>query len=111
MRRINPSKTAIAAGSVVGLWHLCWVTLVGIGWAKPVMDFVLRLHFIELKYDLAAYSTTTAISLVLLTFTIGALFGLLFALVWNWLTFETAPTWERDSKNVASAAAVSLDHS
>lgn len=107
MRHINPSKAAIAAGSVVGLWHLMWVTLVGIGWAKPVMDFILRLHFIELKYELAAYSTTTAITLVLLTFTIGALFGLAFALIWNWLTFESVPTWAKDSKLLGSSAAMS----
>jgi hypothetical protein len=44
MRHINPGKAAIAVGSVVGLWHLIWVTLVGI-----------------------------------------------FALVWNWLSAESAP--------------------
>lgn len=107
MRHINPTKAAIAVGSVVGLWHLMWVTLVGIGWAKPVMDFILQLHFIQLKYELAAYSTTTAMTLVLLTFTIGALFGLIFALIWNWLTFETAPDWARDSKAVGQHKAVS----
>jgi hypothetical protein len=103
MRHINPSRAAIAVGSVVGLWHLVWVTLVGIGWAKPVMDFILRLHFIDLNYTLAPYSTATAASLVLLTFTIGALFGLIFALVWNWLSTESAPAWARDSKRPAPA--------
>jgi hypothetical protein len=107
MRQINPSKTAIAVGSVIGLWHLIWVTLVGIGWAKPVMDFILQLHFVDLKYDLAPYSTTTAMTLVLLTFTIGAVFGLIFAVVWNWLTFETAPAWAKDSKAPPTSAAVS----
>lgn len=107
MRHINPTKAAIAVGSVVGLWHLMWVTLVGIGWAKPVMDFILQLHFIQLKYELAAYSTTTAMTLVLLTFTIGALFGLTFALIWNWLTFETAPGWARDSNRLGRSELVS----
>ena len=107
MRHINPSKTAVAAGSVVGLWHLIWATLVGIGWARPVIDFILELHFIELKYALAPYSTTTAMTLVLLTFTIGALFGLIFAVVWNWLTLETAPAWTNDSKARPTSAVVS----
>jgi ribose/xylose/arabinose/galactoside ABC-type transport system permease subunit len=103
MRHINPNKCAIAVGSVVGLWHVIWVTLVGVGWAKPVLDFILQLHFIELKYVLAPYSATTAITLVLLTFTIGALFGLVFALVWNWLSIESAPDWARNTRGRATA--------
>jgi len=103
MRRISPTKTAVAVGTVVGLWHVIWVTLVGVGWAKPVLDFILRLHFIQLQFELAPYSATTAATLVILTFAIGAFFGLVFALVWNWLTFDTAPEWARDTKHKAPA--------
>lgn len=102
MRHISPIKTGVAVGSVLGLWHLMWVTLVGVGWAKPVMDFVLQLHFIKLDYDLAPYSAVTAGELVLLTFAVGALVGFVFALIWNWLTLESAPVWARDSKAVPS---------
>lgn len=98
MRRISPTRTAAAVGSVVGLWHLLWVTLVGVGWAKPVLDFVLRLHFIEFDYTLAPYAALTAAELVLLTFCVGAAFGGIFALIWNWLTGETEPTWATDTK-------------
>jgi len=38
-----------------------------------------------------------------LTFAIGALFGFVFALVWNWLGFETAPAWARDTSNPTPA--------
>lgn|SRR5690348_1887040 len=103
MRRISPTKTAVAVGTVVGLWHVIWVTLVGVGWAKPVMDFILQLHFIRLQFELAPYSATTAGTLVVLTFAIGAFFGLVFALVWNWLTFDTAPEWARDTRKKAPA--------
>ena len=109
MRHISPIKTGLAVGAITGLWHLIWVTLVGVGWAKPVMDFILRLHFIELQYALAPYAATTAGELVLLTFAVGAAFGFVFAVIWNWLTFETAPTWERDSTRTGSSApAVSM---
>lgn len=50
------------------------------------MDFVLRLHFIQLQYALAPFAPGTAAALVALTFCVGAFFGILFALVWNWLT-------------------------
>jgi hypothetical protein len=107
MRHISPTKTAVAVGTVVGLSHVVWVTLVGIGWAKPVMDFILQLHFIKLQYALAPYAAATAGELVLLTFAVGATFGFVFAVIWNWLTFETAPTWARDSEPLSSSVAVS----
>jgi hypothetical protein len=47
------------------------------------MDFVLRLHFIQLQYELAPFALATAAALVALTFFVGALFGIVFALVWN----------------------------
>ena len=104
MRHIGPIKTGLAMGTVIGLWHLIWVILVGVGWAKPVMDFVLQLHFIKLDYELAPYAATTAAELVILTFAVGAAFGFFFAVVWNWLTFESAPTWARDLKTLGSSA-------
>ena len=52
MRHIQPFKAGVSVGAVIGLWHLEWVSLVADGWAKPFMDFVLRLHFIELQFDL-----------------------------------------------------------
>lgn len=86
MRHLNPSKAAISVGAVLGAWHLMWVTLVAFGIAKAVMDFVLQLHFIQFDFTLAPFAISTAAMLVSLTFVIGALLGLAFALVWNWLS-------------------------
>lgn len=88
MRQISPAKAAVAVGAVIGLYHLLWVTIVAIGWAKPVLDFILRLHFIDIDVVIAPFVPGTAAALVALTFTLGALFGLVFALVWNWLGGE-----------------------
>lgn len=85
MRHINPLRAALAVGVVVGLWHLIWAALVAIGWAKPIMDFVLKLHFIQLRYEVAPFAPGTAAMLVALTFCVGAFFGMIFALVWNWM--------------------------
>lgn len=83
MRHIQPNKAATAVGAVVGLFHFVWALLVAAGWAKPLMDFVLGLHFIRLDYDIAPFDMGTAAVLVALTFTVGYVFGLVFALVWN----------------------------
>lgn len=86
MRQLSPAKSAISVGAVFGVWHLMWVTLVATGVAKPVMDLILRLHFIQFDYTLAPFAASTAATLVGLTFVIGAALGLVFALVWNWLS-------------------------
>jgi len=86
MRQLNPATASISVGTVFGVWHLMWVTLVATGIAKPVMDFILKLHFIQFDYTLAPFVPSTAITLVGLTFAIGAVLGLIFALVWNWLS-------------------------
>ena len=90
MRHIQPFKAGIAVGAVIGLWHLAWACLVAVGWAKPFMDFVLRLHFIRLQFDLAPFDAATAAALVALTFALGFVFGFVFAVIWNWLAASPA---------------------
>ncbi|HEU4695572.1 MAG TPA: hypothetical protein VFR92_01255 [Sphingomicrobium sp.] len=86
MRYLSPAKAAISVGAVFGVWHLMWVSLVAFGVAKPIMDLILKLHFLQFDYSLAPFAASTAITLVGLTFAIGALLGLVFALIWNWLS-------------------------
>ncbi|MCL6684475.1 hypothetical protein [Sphingomonas alba] len=90
MRRINPGKAALSVGAVVGFYHLVWIVLVATGAAKTIMDFVLRLHFIQLQYEMLPFSPITALGLVALTFSVGAFFGLIFACIWNWLGNQPA---------------------
>lgn len=90
MRHIHPFKAGIAVGAVVGLFHLVWASFVAAGWARPIMDFVLRLHLIRLQYDIAPFALGTAAALVALTFTIAFVFGFVFAAVWNWLAAAPA---------------------
>jgi hypothetical protein len=67
-----------------------WVSLVAFGIAKPILDLILKLHFLQFDYALAPFVLTTAMFLVGVTFAIGAVLGLVFALVWNWLS-RSAP--------------------
>lgn len=90
MRSISPAKAGFSVGTVVGVYHLMWVTLVALGWAKPFMDFILRLHFIRLQYDVGPFAFSTAVLLVSLTFCFGAFFGAVFAIVWNWLATDNS---------------------
>lgn len=103
MRRINPAKAGLAVGVVIGLWHAIWITLVAVGWAKLVLDFVLRLHFINLTYEVVPFALSTGLMLVAITFVLGAAFGVVFALVWNWLSGSPGKNAAAEQGGVGSA--------
>jgi hypothetical protein len=90
MRRINPARAALSVGGVIGLYHAAWCVLVGLGWAKNLLDIVLQLHFLRFEYQLLPFHIGTAAGLVGLTFTVGAIVGLSFALIWNTLARDPA---------------------
>lgn len=98
MRHIQPIKTGIATGTVLGAWHLLWACLVALGWAKLIMDLILQLHFIEIDYGMLPFSVGTALTLVVITFAIGAALGFTFALIWNWLA---GPAFEAGNAKAA----------
>lgn len=90
MRRINPAIAAFSVGLVIALYHAAWVVLVATGGAGPLLDYVLRLHSIELSYTLAPFNPDTAVMLIVVTYAVGTLFGLAFALIWNALIGSSA---------------------
>ena len=97
MRQISVSRAAAAVGIVAAAWHAVWVLLVGLGWAKSVLDFIFELHFIKLSYALAPFSALAGMLLITLGFCGGALIGAIFAVAWNGLTLESEPKWARDT--------------
>ena len=101
MQRINPVKAALSVGGVLALYHLAWATLVMAGLAKPLMDFILRLHFINLTYEMAPFVFETAGALVAVTFSVGALFGLVFAAIWNWLSAQATEMQPKSPEGLA----------
>ena len=83
MERLNPVKTGLAVGFLIGLFHLCWAILVALGWAQPVIDFMLHLHFIAPFIVVQPFAVGTAAVLVALTGGIGFVVGAVFAGCWN----------------------------
>jgi len=83
--KINCNKTGLALGLLFGILHLGWAILVLLGLAKPLMDWILGLHFLSIEYRLLGFDWIIAILLVLVTFVIGYIAGCVFALIWNWV--------------------------
>jgi len=83
--RLDPLRVGLAVGAVVGLWHLGWATLVALGGAKPILGFVLWIHFLQVPVTVEPFDAGRAAILVGLTFALAAVVGAVFAGIWNWL--------------------------
>ncbi|MBI5220932.1 MAG: hypothetical protein HY978_03835 [Candidatus Liptonbacteria bacterium] len=83
MQPLYKNSVGLTLGLLVGLMHLGWVVLVVLGWAKPLLDWVLSLHFLSFPYTMAPFSLITALSLVVFTFVCGYVMGWVLAALWN----------------------------
>ena len=80
---VNPHRLGLVLGGLYGLWHLTWSLLVVIGLAKPLLDLVLHLHFLQVTYTVASFNVVTALGLIIVTSAVGYLMGYVLGLLWN----------------------------
>jgi hypothetical protein len=83
MNKINPNRLGLVLGGFLGLWHAAWAALVAANLAKPLLDFVLYLHFIKLPVDIESFELVRAGMLVGITAIIGYVGGLVIGAIWN----------------------------
>lgn len=81
--KVSPVRVGVSLGALIGLWHLVWSGLVAMGLAKPLLDFMLWIHFIQLDIPFAPFDPALAAVLVGVTSAVGFGFGWVFAMVWN----------------------------
>lgn len=81
--QVNKNKLGIVLGSFAGLMHLVWAILAGIGLAQPLIDFAIRLHFIDLRHTITPFDFTTAILLVATALIKGYVIGFIIGIIWN----------------------------
>lgn len=86
---LSVTKTGLAVGAAVGGWHALWAILVMLGVGQQFLDYILRLHFIELPLEVTLFDWRTAGALVGVTALLGFAAGALFALAWNGLHTHT----------------------
>jgi hypothetical protein len=82
---ISKNKLGLVVGAFFGLWHLIWSTLVALGFAQQLINFVFRIHFIQPPYTLTPFKLSTAIALVVITSILGYVIGWVLGTIWNWL--------------------------
>jgi hypothetical protein len=80
---INPLKFGAASAAALGGVHMLWAVLVAVGLGQPVLDFILRLHFILPALTVGPFDLATACGLVALTAALGFVAGYLLAICIN----------------------------
>lgn len=83
MKELNASKVAITFALLTGGWHVVWTILILTGLAQPIINFIFWLHMVSVPYNVTGFSIVQAVSLIVTTFLIGYVVGLIFAFVWN----------------------------
>ena len=90
LNRIRAHSFGLAFAIFLGLWHTLWSVLVWTGTAQWLIDFVFRLHMITPPYKIMAFSFGTALSLVVVTTSIGYAVGLVMGIIWNRFVVRSA---------------------
>ena len=74
-------KVAIGFGLGLSSLHLCWVVLIFLGWAQPVMDYIFKIHMLNAPFQIQPFNLSYAAQLIAITFAVGCFYGLVFVLI------------------------------
>lgn len=85
MAQLSVGKSGLVGGSLLSILHATWSAIVAAGWAQWMIGWIFRLHFIDPPYRVTAFDLPTAAALIGITFVLGALGGVMLALIWNFL--------------------------
>ena len=89
MSTLNPTKTGLALGLLMGGWHAIWSILVAVGAAQWVIDFVFWMHFLRPVFMVEPFDAVRMLVLLAVTTALGFLVGYALALLWNGLHRKT----------------------
>lgn len=85
MNHLNPVKTGLALGKLVGGIHLIWVILIALGWAQGLVNFSMWAHMVSPPVVVQAFDLSAAVTVVVVAAAVGYAVGYAFAKLSNWL--------------------------
>lgn len=83
MKNVSYHKLGVVLGGFLALFHAIWALLVLTGVAKPLLDWILGMHFLNFTYSIDPFSLGKALMLVIITGVVGYLCGLIIGWLWN----------------------------
>jgi hypothetical protein len=87
---MNFFQTTLLGGLCLSSLHVCWVILVALGLAQPLLNLIFKLHMLNSPFEVQPFNPSLAIGLVAITFLIGCFYGALFSLIKNKFFHESA---------------------
>lgn len=81
--QVNKNKLGLVIGSYAAIVHLVWVILVALGLAQPLVNFIIRLHFIDFPHKIASFDFVNAVLLIVIAFIVGYVGGFIIGIIWN----------------------------
>ncbi len=80
---MNANKLGLLIGSFYAIWHAGWLVLVATGMAKPLLDWILQLHFLSIEYAVHPFNAGYAAMLILVAFVSGYVIGWMLGTGWS----------------------------
>ena len=71
-------RTCFMSGLCLSGFHAFWAFLVFVGWAQPLINFILGLHMMDLPLTVQPFQLLRALELVVFAFLAGCSYGLVF---------------------------------
>ena len=85
MNHLNPAKTGLAVGKLLGGVHIVWVIVVALGWGQALVNFSMWAHMVGINIIVQPFNVSAAITVIIVAFLVGCVIGYAFAKIWNWL--------------------------
>ena len=79
----HPKKVALVFAAMLGGVHFLWSVLIALGWAQPLLNFVMWAHMMKINVVVQPFDSTAALTLIVITSAIGYVVGYIGAIVWN----------------------------
>ena len=81
--KFNPMTVALYSGFFIAAIHLVWSLMVAFGLGQLYLDWIFGLHFLNNPFTTAPFNLGTMLTLLVVTFAVGFVFGWLGTIGWN----------------------------
>lgn len=85
MHQFHAHKVGLVFGGLLALGHAVWALMVLMGFAQPLLNWIMGLHFLNFQYTVAPFAFGNAALLIVMTGIVGYIVGWVFGLLWNWI--------------------------